>query len=528
MKAIRLASVLSLAFGLCTLHLSHLDAQELERPEGNLLFHDTNPAPFSDLRIQPLSSFDIRQLDDFRFRSEGLPRTTARVHVEETVDAIGSQQKSRSFGGVTIEFESERYESHVYGDILEEMCDALDSVTFGIVDTERHTHFSIGRAPHEDLRPDCKVVDTSLADAIKDASGTFPEKKLYRWKAGVSGYVLFTNSLFLGLDGDHNTEIESNRLVNLLSMAITDDPGQHRYYDVDRITVREERTDCVCERGLSKQQILEKIANPDQDTCTLRDQSGRVCIGNERKWHADIRDRWYFDPQNLNIFPRTFSSFRSSDLPLFRSDVDPELYVHLWCQIDPYFPCTDIEIQVLGPPPPGDSWGNYQFSEFLAHALCDWDCNTRIDEQSVRPRRTNNLNIRHISVEDTSDWDDFVEQANREIERFSEGQFGFLAIPATVVFDPGTKLSGVLPISNKHNNLNAVEEIHSGKYFLLHDFMITMTSFALENEAIRGFLRYIYSWDSGPEYSCEHSNFECLANMHREKTLRSLWLRPIR
>lgn len=527
MVELKITSATTLMVVVMSLISSDIDAQELYRPDGSVLATEEGSAIFHDLGGQVLSPFEIRQLDDFRFRGERLPRTTAHVHVEETVDPLGKELKANGFDGLTIEFNTEWFEAHLYGDVLEEMCDALNSVSFGIVDTKRHTHFSIGRSPRDGFSPSCEVFDAPLEDAIADASETFSEKKLYRWRAGVSGYILFTNSLFPDRGGDYGIEIESDRLVNLLSMAITDDPGQHRYYEVDRVTVREEKTECVCVRGLTKELIRKKTAAPPEDACTSRDKNGIVCIGSERKWNAEIRNRWYFDPKNLNKPPRNFSSFRSSDLPLFRSDVNPEIYVHLWCQIDPYFPCSDIEIQVLGPPPPGGSRDSYQFSAFLAHALCDWDCNTRIDKRSIRPRRTNDFNIQHISMERARGWDDFIEQANQEISRFSVGDFGFLAIPATVAFEPGINLSGLLPVSTKDNNLTVSEEIRSGRYFLLHDFMITMTTFALEDEPIRGYLRYIYSRDTGPQYSCESSNFECLANMHREKPPRSLWFRPI-
>lgn len=479
--------------------------EELHRPIGKLQASKSINRELLDVKARPLSTLEIKKLDDFQSRARRIPSTTAHIRIEETVEPITMEHMSND-----IKFYSNRFQDYISGKVLSDMCDALDKVFAGIADTKDDIHFSIGQAPKKDFAPECEVVDSSLAEATKDASGFFSDKKLYRWKAGLSGYILFTNSLF---PGQHGNEIESYRLINLLSMAITNDPGQHSYYPSQQVMIKEAGRTCSCDNSLSKLEISERIANPSLNMCTERDSNDRLCVGTKISWEASFRDRWYFNQIALNSLPISNNSFKNSDLRLYKSDYDPDVYVHQWCQIDQYFPCTDIEIQVLG------SKGSLPFSDFLAHSLGNWE---------LSHRYTNDSNISHIDLKNQGDWRSLIKNANREIEKFSRNDFGFLAIPATIAFDSEVNLEGLLPASIKNNNKAAAEDIKNGDYFLLHEFTITVSNFALQEKPVKDYLKYIYAKKRARKpSSCWNKNIECMANFAREKRLRNYWYRPI-
>lgn len=454
-------------------------------------------------------SFDKYDYSPGKF---SLPKTTAYVFVDRTLDIPGSElSDSSGFGELTVELINRWPFSFRNGEVIEEMCAGLNSVTFGMMLTEKFPFLSIG--PFENVEhASCLVRIGKMQEAFDDISkSSFPKNKLYIWPGGWSGYLLFTNALFPDSSGNYSTKIDSARLKNLLSFAVTNDPGRHRYYPIDMIETRPEQVFCNCISAFGSPDT-QLLINSERASCVKRDGSGRTCAGEKEVRQAFYKPRWYFDIHSIDCQYLRFKSFKYSDIALYKSDYDDEVFIRYWCQIDPYFPCTEIEILVL------DS--EKHFADFLSKRLCGDQC-------EWTSATTLNVSRYGNRISDL-DSPNSTEKVNELIKKFARGSFGFLAVPLGIATLPGVVFNGIVPVDIENDNEGVSERIRQLNYFLINKFDVAMSSHALKDAPLRNYLQYLYANDTGKKYSCYKTDHECLANMHREKFHRTIWLRPIR
>ncbi len=351
----------------------------------------------------------------------------------------------------------------------------------------------------------CGVSQITPQATFKELEGmnaASPTKKIYIWSAGWSGYLLFTNSLFPTRDGSYSGEIDSDRLKNLFSYAVTSSRAKNRLHDsrftrlfkVEDIIKFPERRVCKCSTSAKRSEVISEIKSGA--TCTDRDdKKSIICVGNLKIYPATYLPRWYFSPENFDADYITYNSFAFPP----RVDIDdkgPADYSVLsrWCQIDPYFPCTEISIGVLG-----GTETELHFRRYFAQKLCGSNCKNVFNNGSFS---------RALDPNNRGQNGKLLEAYNREISLFADGQFGFLAIPLEIATLRGINLSRLLPLDIYDDNRNVEKKMVSYDNFLIQDFSLAIPSYSFQDKSLMEFLKIIID-------PCSVSTLECIAHERR-------------
>lgn len=351
----------------------------------------------------------------------------------------------------------------------------------------------------------CPNVESNAKEFVDAAETRFPESKIFHWQIGRIGFLLVTNRLIpqSSSGSDYGSKIDPQRLAALLTFSISANAGKHPTYPVDEIVTTPAITECRCDPALTPEQAHEILAAGKQE-CIERDTIGRACPGKKYSWEEQRRRRWYFNRSALQGSYLTPGALSGLSNWTFEADGNSDVFVDEWCQLDPFFPCTDISILALTSASTVNSDTKKVFAESLAQGLCP----------SCEWVRTQETNVTQVSVA-ASRAADMVDNINQEIDRFADGDFGFMAIPVGLLSMEGLHLEKILPIDLQGDDLDVVQRITQNRYPWIRSIDIAVASVIANDKNLFSYFRLVATHlEGGRPISCYDSELECLLRMN--------------